>query len=343
MRKTGTFKTAFIMVIIIAVLSLGASVVLGAVYTKTLDVAPFIESDRTYDTTRAVAEAFGIHVDWDGATQTVTLSRSPRQVVLKVGSNEMIVTDAVGIRSILLDAAPVLKDNRVFLPVRLWAEHFDLEVKWSEETGGVTVSRGAKTLSIKPGSKEISLSGGYFLKSYTGRGVRFFYPETGILGSVWDGYAEAIIPIAGKEFVISAVNSGAGVGDFINHTEEEMTEMVMRNAELNGTEVKLLPDYYYGAPALRVSGLVSGAPQAGVVFINNGYICGIGVEYKWTPKQIEETADVSSITEVTELDESELSRLAQVQKPDITEAEALAYLDIVNALLDEVLESFSVY
>lgn len=40
----------------------------------TLDVPPKIVNDRTLVPVRAVAESFGVSVEWDGATQTVILS-----------------------------------------------------------------------------------------------------------------------------------------------------------------------------------------------------------------------------------------------------------------------------
>ena len=44
---------------------------------KTLDVPAKIKDDRTLIPLRAVSEAYGCGVDWDGATYTVTIVSSP--------------------------------------------------------------------------------------------------------------------------------------------------------------------------------------------------------------------------------------------------------------------------
>jgi hypothetical protein len=49
------------------------STTLGALITKTMDVATLIKNGRTYLPARYVAEAFGYTLAWDAADRTVTI------------------------------------------------------------------------------------------------------------------------------------------------------------------------------------------------------------------------------------------------------------------------------
>ena len=50
------------------------------------DVPPQLMNGRTMVPLRAVFEAMGAHVDWDGATETVTGTKGDTVVVLAIGS-----------------------------------------------------------------------------------------------------------------------------------------------------------------------------------------------------------------------------------------------------------------
>ena len=58
----------------VVIMQIGNSVITVAGNNVTLDVSPMIVNNRTLVPARAVAESFGVAVDWDDATQTVTLS-----------------------------------------------------------------------------------------------------------------------------------------------------------------------------------------------------------------------------------------------------------------------------
>ena len=325
---------------------LAAGAAYGADYTKTIDVAPFIENGRAYDTTRSIAEAFGIYVDWDQASRQVTLSRGAYRVVMQVDSDQMVVSAPEGVRTETLDVVPLLREGRVFLPVRLWAEAFGLQVAWRDEDGLVVVTEGQKTLTAKPGENRLSLTGGHFLKMYSqDDSLSFYYPETAIPGSDWEGYAEVLLTVDGTDYVISAVNAGAGRSDPVQYTEEEIDSLIKRNAEENDTVAESLPSYYFGVPAYRVSGTVGGIPQAGVVFLKDGFLCGLTVELRITPPAAvvsEDEEEVAWENLPAELEESELHKAAEDEPIVIEESLRTLYLSVVNALLDEIMASFRV-
>ena len=346
MYRHNAQKIAAMFVIILALTLLAAGAAYGADYTKTIDVAPFIENGRAYDTTRSIAETFGIYVDWDQASRQVTLSRGAYRVVMQVDSDQMVVSAPEGVRTETLDVVPILREGRVFLPVRLWAEAFGLQVTWRDEDGLVVVTEGQKTLTAKPGENRLALTGGHFLKMYSqGDSLSFYYPETAIPGADWEGHAEVLFTVDGTDYVISAVNAGAGRSDPVQYTEEEIESLIRRNAEENDTVAESLPSHLFGVPAYRVSGSVGGLPQAGVVFLQDGFLCGLTVELK-----VEPPAAVASEGEEegawenlpAELEESELHKSAVDEPVVIEEGKRAVYQSVIDALLDELMASFRV-
>ena len=347
MKKNNTLHLLLILALIFTLTFAAAEAAFGATSTKGIDAAPFLENDRIYDSVRPIAETFGIYVSWDQAGQTVTLARGPRRVVMAVGSYEESVTTEDGQKTISMDVAPVLRDGRVYLPVRLWAEHFGLSVEWRDGDGCAVVSEGGKALTVVPGVKELTLSEGHFLKAYeSDHSMRFFYPEGGVPGVTWEGYAEILYVIDGVEIVIAAVHAGAGRSDPVRQNFDDMSAQIYQNAEINNTNVLLLPDACYGAPAFRVDGVVSGVPQAGVVFLLDDHICGLTVEVK-RPRLRAEGSDDYDMENVLEMlfdepGEAE-AKLNEGPPVQVDEAQLVAELAMVNALLDEIMASFVVY
>ena len=349
MEKRATFMPLVMPALIVLLFfTVAAGSACGADYVKTLDVAPYIENNRTFDTTRSIAETFGIFVGWDQADQRVTLTRGGTQVIMRVGSFQMGVKTPEGEKTLSLDIAPQWKEGRVFLPVRLWAEHFGLTVVWSQEDGGVVVSEGNKALKIMSGKKDIELTGGHFLKHYNqDESLSFFYPEAGVIGSTWEGYAEVLLRINEDEYVITAMNAGAGRSDPIRYTEEEISSLIIKNAEENNTVVQKVPESYYNVPSYRVSGTISGIPQVGVVFLKDGFLCGMTLEHK-QKAQMDISAGQSRAagalrSEAIEFDESELSRQPEKAPVEIEEGKLQAYLAVLNGLLSEMMASFMVW
>jgi uncharacterized protein YbbC (DUF1343 family) len=91
------------------------------------DSAPFIdENSRTMVPARAIAEALGCTVEWNQATQKVTLTRGMTVISLTIGKKSVSVNGVVK----ELDTQPVLRYNRTMLPVRFIGEAVGAEVVW---------------------------------------------------------------------------------------------------------------------------------------------------------------------------------------------------------------------
>jgi len=100
------------------------------------DVPPQMIDNRTMVPLRAIFEALGADIDWNGDTQTVTATRGATVVVMQVG-NYVITVDG---NSLTLDVPPLIIDNRTLVPARAVAESFGVNVEWNSYTQTVVLT-----------------------------------------------------------------------------------------------------------------------------------------------------------------------------------------------------------
>jgi len=81
------------------------------------DQPPVIVNDRTLVPLRAIFEALGMEVNWDGTTQTVTATKDGTFIILAIGSPAAVVNGY----GRTLDQPPVLLGGRTMVPVRFIA------------------------------------------------------------------------------------------------------------------------------------------------------------------------------------------------------------------------------
>lgn len=91
---------------------------------------PFVHNGRTFVPLRSIFEALGATIDWNATTRTVTATKNDVTVKLTLGSNVAYRNDA----PVELDAAPMVRDDRSYVPVRFIAESFNTPVKWDGAT-----------------------------------------------------------------------------------------------------------------------------------------------------------------------------------------------------------------
>ena len=80
----------------------------------TSDVAPYIVDGRTFIPVRAFVEATGATVEYDAATQVVTIKGNGIDAQMTIGSNILTVNG----ETVVMDTAAAIKDGRTVLPVR---------------------------------------------------------------------------------------------------------------------------------------------------------------------------------------------------------------------------------
>jgi hypothetical protein len=103
------------------------------------DSAPYIDSaDRTMVPLRAIGEALGSELQWDGVRRLVTLVKGNVTVRLTIGSSVAEVNGA----PMAMDTVAVIRNDRTMVPLRYVGEFLGAYVSWDDATRTVTVNRG---------------------------------------------------------------------------------------------------------------------------------------------------------------------------------------------------------
>ena len=92
------------------------------------DVAVFVENDRSYVPVRFISESYNGTVDWKEESQTVNIKFTDRTISLTIGNPEITING----ETTKLDVAPLIRNNRTFLPLRACAEAIGKEVFYSD-------------------------------------------------------------------------------------------------------------------------------------------------------------------------------------------------------------------
>ncbi len=100
-----------------------------------LPAAPFMKDNVNYLPLRFVTETLGADIIWDNNEKRVTVLRGDKMVELWVGSSEITVN---GVRQKVL-AAPMLRNNSTYVPVRVVSEQLGQKVDWNGKTKTITV------------------------------------------------------------------------------------------------------------------------------------------------------------------------------------------------------------
>lgn len=96
---------------------------------------PTIISNRSMVPIRAIVEAMGGAVGWDGAESKITLNAKGNNVEMWLNSNSIRANGVSG----SMDVAPVSVGGRTFVPVRFSADNLDAEAHWINSTREVVI------------------------------------------------------------------------------------------------------------------------------------------------------------------------------------------------------------
>lgn len=110
--------------------------------SKGLDTAPFIGNGRTFVPFRFLGESFGAKVGYktnpiSKLVETVQYSLSDVDILLYINKKEALVNN----KKIQLDAPPMIKNNRVMVPVRFVSENLKAEVDWNSATQTILIRK----------------------------------------------------------------------------------------------------------------------------------------------------------------------------------------------------------
>ena len=102
---------------------------------EAVDAAPVIIDSRTYVPIRFIVDAMGGDVQWEPNEKRVTVIRGSQMIEMRAGKKELTLNGKL----IVGDAAPVIRDNRTLVPLRLLSEQFGWKVDWNAEKKEVTL------------------------------------------------------------------------------------------------------------------------------------------------------------------------------------------------------------
>lgn len=108
---------------------------------NTGDMPPVVINNRTLVPARAVFEAMGAEVMWNGTTSEVFVSKGNDVVTIKVGSN----TGNKNGQNFTMDVPPMIINDRTVIPIRAVSEALNCNVEWNGETRYVVINEENKT------------------------------------------------------------------------------------------------------------------------------------------------------------------------------------------------------
>ncbi|WP_103108861.1 stalk domain-containing protein [Brevibacillus reuszeri] len=94
-----------------------------------MEEKPFVQGGRALVPIRAISSALKAEVTWDPKTSSALITRGDDSITLYLNKKEATVNG----KTVALEIAPVLKNGRLFLPLRFVSEQLKAEVNWQEE------------------------------------------------------------------------------------------------------------------------------------------------------------------------------------------------------------------
>jgi hypothetical protein len=115
------------------------TVLIGSEPVTFQDAAPEMKNGRTFVPVRAIFEALGAEVSYDDAAKTATAVRGDTTVRHVIGTDEISVNEDGDERTIIMDVASYVANNRTMVPARFCAEAFSCTVGWDAYTRTVLI------------------------------------------------------------------------------------------------------------------------------------------------------------------------------------------------------------
>jgi alpha-tubulin suppressor-like RCC1 family protein len=100
------------------------------------DQPPIEKDGRVQVPLRAIFDAIGADIVWDGPKLTVTATKGDKIIVIKAGSTEASLNG----KKVNLDSPALVVNNRMLVPVRFVTETFGGTVGWDKATNIITLS-----------------------------------------------------------------------------------------------------------------------------------------------------------------------------------------------------------
>jgi peptide/nickel transport system substrate-binding protein len=125
----------------VMVLQIGKSTFTINGTSKTLDSPPVIKEDRTLVPIRAIVEALGGTVGWDGTARKATVTLGSTSLGLWIGKSTATVNGVnTPIDTANAKVVPEIINSRTMLPLRFVTENLGAMVGWDQSTQTITIT-----------------------------------------------------------------------------------------------------------------------------------------------------------------------------------------------------------
>lgn len=126
----------------------GINVTVNGTAVKWTDVQPFIDrNNRTMVPLRAVGEALGLTVSWNGASREAIFSNGTKTIYFPIDCSYYMTQNG---GRVTMDTAAVIVNSRTFAPIRYLAEYFGYKVSWDGATRTVGITGGSSAPASQP-------------------------------------------------------------------------------------------------------------------------------------------------------------------------------------------------
>lgn len=142
MKKTLTKVISFFLAVMLLASTVSAIDLYVDMEKIETDTPPTIIDGRTLVPLRAIFEAIGAEVEWDGKTRTATGTKGGITVSLQIDN----ATAYVNGESKTLDVPAQIINGRTMVPARFISESMGCDVKWDGESRSVYITTAKKTL-----------------------------------------------------------------------------------------------------------------------------------------------------------------------------------------------------
>lgn len=175
-KRILTLLLALLMLAALPAAALAASpisVTVNGTAVRWTDATPYVDKNsRTMVPLRAVGEALGLTVSWNGAAREAIFSNGSKTIYFPI-DKKYYKTQNGG--TVTMDTAAVVSKGRTYAPVRYLAEYFGYTVSWNGSTKTVGITGGAQPRWVLVGSsyqKASDTKNQYYTVTITNEGVK---------------------------------------------------------------------------------------------------------------------------------------------------------------------------
>ena len=204
------------------------------------DQPPIIENGRTLVPIRAITEAMGATVDWDGAARKAMISLNNSVVTITIGS-KIMYKDGVAIP---IDVPAKIVGGRTLVPVRAIAEAFDTTVDWNGNTRTVYIAKKEWPVKITEEDFEhFKLTAGDYDSLFASPMRPTYRTAFTIAGMATEAYGTKFDNNAFSVMGINGFNTTEYIGDMalsmfgVNTNKKEDFKVIIGENKVNNTYV----------------------------------------------------------------------------------------------------------